>query len=141
MAIYEDRLWGYALHYPDSWLHRSLAGAEGFAAHSQAMGPDYAGPHAGYLLIQAEWNGIQAPIETLWKNHIGKLAGIMGAKQVGSAAWHMGGASGLKADIVPPKKVDKRLWAGVLVKDLLVLKCLVTQGRSESILNPSRLRS
>jgi hypothetical protein len=131
MAIYQNNLWGYTLHYPDDWIHRSLEGAEGFAVHRQALDPDYAGPQAGHLLMQAEWNGLQVPIEPIWKSHIGKLAGIIGAKQLGSATWHMGGAKGLEADIALPKKSNMRLWAGVLVKDLLVLKCMVAHPREE----------
>ena len=131
MAIYENELWGYQLEVPDTWVHRTIQGAEGFAAHPDALDPDYDGSQAGHLLIQAEWNGLQAPIERLWKNHIGKLAGMMGAKQVGSAPWTMAGATGVETDIALPKKTENRLWAGVLVKNFLVLKFMLVHPIEE----------
>jgi hypothetical protein len=108
-----------------------MQGAEGFAAHAPALEPEYTGPDAGHLLIQAEWNGMQAPIEPLWMDHIGKLAGMVGAKQVGTAAWQMAGAEGIEADIALPKKTEKRLWAGILVKDFLVLKFMLVHPIEE----------
>ena len=133
MAAFEDALWGYRLTFPNTWIHRTIQGAEGFAAHDQALEPEYTGPQAGHLLIQAEWNGMQAPVELLWKTHIGKLAGMIGAKQVGSAPWTMAGATGVETDIALPKKTESRLWAGILVKEFLILKFMLVHPLEERL--------
>jgi hypothetical protein len=49
----------------------------------------------------------------------------MGAREVGSAPWQMGGAAGFEAEIVLPKRENKRLWTGILSHGFLVLKFMV----------------
>lgn len=125
MTEFEQALWGYRLSYPEDWVHRSFPEAEGFAANRQGLEPDADGPGSGHLLIQAEWNGMRVPVEPLWEAHIARVAAMVGAHRVGSAAWGMGGAVGYEAEIVMPKKTENRLWAGFLARDWLVLKIMV----------------
>jgi hypothetical protein len=126
MSLFQHPLWGYQLAYPDDWVHLSIGDAEGFAAHLQALESGYEGPKPGQLLVSAEWNCARRPIGPLWSQHIGLMAGMLGAKQIGSAPWRMGGAVGVEAEIVLSKKENRRLWAGILEKDFTVLKFMVT---------------
>ncbi len=126
MKIFQHILWGYELSYPDDWTHRTIQDKEGFALLPEALEPGYEGPNAGYLMVKAEWNCVRKPIEPLWNSHIGLTAGMLSAKKVGSAPWRMGGASGFEAEIVMPTKSNRRLWTGILAKDLTVLHFLVT---------------
>jgi hypothetical protein len=57
------------------------------------------------------------------------LAGMLGAKQVGSALWKLGEAAGLEAEIVLPKKDTRRLWTGILMRDFRVLHFMVTHPK------------
>lgn len=125
MAEFQQMIWGYRLSYPDDWIHRSLHEVEGFAADPHALDPDAAGPGSGHLLIQAEWNGMRVPVEPLWESHIAKIAAMFGAARVGSARWTMGGGAGHEAEIVLPKKAEKRLWVGFLARGLVLLKIMV----------------
>src|SRR5512147_2380879 len=126
MKIFQHELWGYELTYPDDWTHRTIQDKEAFAFLAEALEPGYEGTNAGYLMVKAEWNCARKPIEPLWNRHIGLTAGMLSAKKVGSAPWRMGGATGLEAEIVLPTKSSRRLWTGILSKDLTVLHFLVT---------------
>ena len=84
MTIFQHKLWGYELTYPDEWTHKSIQDTEGFAATPESLTPDYAGPKPEHLLVRGEWNGTRQPIETLWGQHVGKLAVMLGAKNVGA---------------------------------------------------------
>lgn len=131
MAVFQQALWGYALTYPDDWVHRSLGEVEGFAALPEALEPGYAGERAGHLLVKAEWNAMLQPVEPLWAQHMGTTAGMIGAKKVGSAPWQMGGASGLEAEIVLSKQTNMRLWSGILARDFLALHFMVAHPKEE----------
>ena len=82
--------------------------------------------------MRGEWNAGGQKIEPLWAQHIAKLAGIIGPKQVGAAPWKMGGgSSGLEAEIVLPKRENKRLWTGILTRGLAVLHFTVMHSLEE----------
>ncbi|MFH1632974.1 MAG: hypothetical protein ABIG63_03060 [Chloroflexota bacterium] len=131
MTIFQHKLWGYELTYPDEWTHKSIQDTEGFAAIPESLTPDYAGPTLGHLLVRGEWNGARQPIELLWGQHVGKLAVMLGAKNVGAAPWQMGGASGFEVEIVLPKQNDKRLWAGILAREATILHFMVVHLKEE----------
>lgn len=131
MTVFQNILWGYALSYPDQWAHRTLGALEGFAEIAEAFDPDYSGPNSGQILARGEWNCPRQPIEPIWNRHIGMLASWVGAKQLGSAPWRMGGAVGLEAEIVLPKKDNRRLWTGILEHHFTVLHFVVLHIREE----------
>ncbi len=121
MAIFRHILWGYELTYPEDWIHQSAQDADTFVPAKDL--------EAGQLSIRGEWNWERQSIEPFWIRHIGKLAGMIGAKQVGSAPWRLGRATGLEAEIVLPKKDSRRLWTGVLMHDFCVLHFMVTHPK------------
>ncbi len=131
MQIFQHPLWGYQLSYPDSWMHRTLGEIEGFAATADSLeeGPGFT--NGGHLLVRADWNGTLQPIDQLWAQHLGQLGGFIGAKNIGSAAWEMGGATGFEAEIVLPKKENRRLWAGILAFNFIVLQMALEHPREE----------
>jgi hypothetical protein len=131
MAVFQHVLWGYELTYPDNWVHQTLGAVEGFAAIPEALTPDYVGPDSGQILVRCEWNCARTQIEPIWNRHIGMLASWVGAKQLGSAPWRMGGASGIEAEIVLPKKDNRRLWTGILQRGLTVLNFVVLHLKEE----------
>lgn len=126
MTLFRHILWGYELTYPDQWNHQLVQDVDAFVP-SANDGTD--GGDAGQLLIRGEWNWERQPIEPLWHRHIGMLAGMIGAKQVGSAPWKLGDAVGLEAEIVLPKKENQRLWTGILMHDFRVLHFMVTHSK------------
>ena len=128
-TIFRHILWGYELTHPDHWIHQEIQDADAFAATTDALNPYYSGAESGHLLVRGEWNWERKQIEPLWNQHIGKLAGMLGAKQVGSAPWKIGEALGLEAEIVLPKKDNRRLWTGILMKDFRVLHFMVTHPK------------
>ncbi|HET9915114.1 MAG TPA: hypothetical protein VFQ13_24700, partial [Anaerolineales bacterium] len=140
MAVFRHILWGYELTYPDHWTHQSVQDADAFAppvpsippeetGGFDALDPDHEGSSASQLLIRGEWNWERQPIEPLWNRHIGMLAGMLGARQVGSAPWKLGDATGLEAEIVLPKKDNRRLWTGILMRDFRVLHFMVSHPK------------
>lgn len=131
MAVFQHVLWGFELTYPEDWFHRNLGDVEAFAMLPEALNPDYDGPKSGQVLVRCEWNALGQPIQPIWNRHIGLLSGWMGAKTVGSAPWHMGGATGIEAEIVLPRKDEKRLWTGVLERDRIVLHFVVIHLKQE----------
>jgi hypothetical protein len=126
MTVFRHILWGYELSYPDHWTHRSVEDADAFFEALDAGGE---GLESAQVLVRGEWNWERKPIEPMWNRHIGLLAGMVGAKQVGSAPWKLGGASGLEAEIVLSKKENQRLWTGILMQDFRVLHFMVTHPR------------
>jgi len=133
MTVFQHPLWGYELTYPDDWAHRSIPGYEIFATIPEALQDSYQGPLSGQILVKGEWNCARQPIEPLWTNHIGRLASMLGAHQVGSAPWRMAGAVGMEAEILMPKRENRRLWTGILSYDFTVLQFLVTHPREERV--------
>lgn len=138
MKVFRHLLWGYELTYPDHWTHQSIQDADAFVPHvsltiaqatNEALNSDNDELDSGQLLVRGEWNWERTPIEPLWTRHIGLLAGMMGAKQVGSAPWKLGDAVGLEAEIVMPKKDNRRLWTGILMHDFRVLHFMVTHPK------------
>ncbi len=129
MTVFQHTLWGYELTYPDHWTHQTVQDADAFVTIPDALDPYYFGQDAGQLLVRGEWNWAADPIEPLWNKHIGMLAGMLGAKEVGSAPWKIGQASGLEAEIVLPKKDNQRLWTGVLMQDFRVFHFMVTHPK------------
>ena len=125
MTVFQHILWGYELTYPDEWVHAQIKGVDIFAASKEALGDSYLGSDAGQLLVRGEWNWSRQAIEPMWNDHVARIAIMLGAKQLGSAPWQMGGASGLEAEIVLPKKDNRRLWTGVLMRDFRVLHFMV----------------
>ncbi len=130
-ATFQQKLWGYELTYPDDWTHRSMGEVEGFAARPEALDAVQDKPQSGHLLVRAEWNGIGHPIDALWEAHIAKVAGMVGAKNVGSAPWTLAGATGYEAEIVLPKKEQNRLWVGFLSRGAILLEFMVAHPLEE----------
>lgn len=129
MTVFQHILWGYEITYPDHWVHQPVQDTDVFAAITAALDPYYLEQDAGQVLVRGEWNWARQPIEPLWNRHIGMLAGLLGAKHVGSAPWRIGDATGLEAEIVLPKKDSRRLWSGVLMRDFRVLHFMVTHPK------------
>ena len=133
MSSFQHPLWGYEFTYQVDWVHRSVQDADGFAAIPEALEPDYQGPSSGQLLVRAEWNCARQPIGPLWSRLIGLTAGMLGAKQVGSAPWRVGSAVGLEAEMMLPKKENRRLWTGILEQDFTVLHFMVMHPLDERL--------
>ena len=138
MKVFQHILWGYELTYPDHWTHQAVQDADTFMPHVPStnvqethvsLDADSDGLAAGQLVVRGEWNWERKQIEPLWNRHIGLLAGMVGAKQVGSAPWKLGDAVGLEAEIVLPKKDNQRLWTGILMRDFRVLHFMVTHPK------------
>jgi hypothetical protein len=95
MSKFQQLLWGFELTYPDSWAHRSLPETEGFAASPEAFEMDAQGPAAATSFFAQTGTAPVQPVEQLWKQHIGQAAGMLLARNVGAAPWHMGGGVGI----------------------------------------------
>ncbi len=131
MGVFQHVLWGFELTYSDDWIHRKMGEVDGFASIPEALTPDYSGPKSGQVLVRGEFNCARQPIEPIWNRHIGMLASWLGAHQVGSSPWSMAGALGVEAEIVLPKKDDRRLWTGILERDMTVLHFIVLHLKEE----------
>ncbi len=129
--IFQHPLWGYQLSYPDDWVHRTIGAIEGFARTPEALeeGPGF--EQGGHLLVRADWNGMLQPVDKLWSQHLAQTGGLIGAKNIGSAPWELGGASGYEAEVVLPKKENRRLWAGILAFNFIVLQMALEHPREE----------
>ncbi|MCJ7622991.1 MAG: hypothetical protein MUO76_05780 [Anaerolineaceae bacterium] len=125
MIIFQEPFWGYELTYGDGWTRRTVGDAEWFLPHSEPVEEPQDENLQGHLIIRAEWVYPAPQIEPLWNRHIGSMAGMIGAKNVSSVRWLLGGASGYEAEIVLPKKSNKRLWTGILQKDSVFLNFVV----------------
>lgn len=132
MALFQNPLWGFEMTYPDEWSQRSHAGADGFAQSAEVF--DQAGnvnEQAAYMLVRGEFNGYRKEIAPLWNQYITKLSVMLGAKKLGAAPFSMGGANGFEAEIQLPKKVNRRLWAGILARGTTILHLMVSHPREE----------
>lgn len=124
-------LWGYSFTYPQDWHHQTVAGVEGFSAIPEALQPGYTGAFSGHLLIKPEFNPHLKDVGPFWRQHIALTAGFLGAKNVGAAPWRIGEATGIEAEILLPRKEKRRLWAGILAKDVLILSFMVSHPFQE----------
>ncbi len=131
MTAFQQPFWGYTFQIPAELIHRRLMDADGFAMIPAALAPDYEGPNLGHIVVRGEWNWQRQPLEPVWNRHMTRLSIMLGAKRVGSAAWTMGGATGLEAEIQLPQKVDKRLWVGILSSGPVILHFMVTHRKEE----------
>jgi hypothetical protein len=131
MTEFQHIYWGYEITYPDFWHHQKIQDIDYFVSTVDAIEPNYDGSGAGQIQIRGEWNWARQNVEPLWNIQLGKLASLFGAKNVGSAPWRLGEASGLEAEIVLPKKDNLRLWTGILMHDFLILHFLVTHPKTE----------
>jgi len=132
MAIFQHPLWGFELTYPDSWTHQRNANADGFAQNGEVF--DQAGDaneQAAHMLVRGEWNGRRVSIGPLWNQHITKLSIMLGAKKLGSSPFSMGGANGFEAEMQMPQRENRRLWAGILARDTVILHFMVSHPREE----------
>ena len=132
MAIFQNPLWGFELTYPDEWIHKSHADTDGFAKNIEAF--DHAGAvneQAAHMLVRGEWNGRREPIAPLWNQHITKLSIMLGAKKLGASPFSMGGANGFEAEIQLPRRQNRRLWAGILARDTVILHFMVSHPKEE----------
>ena len=131
MTTYQHPLWGYELDLPKGWVHQRMQETDGFASHTEALQPNYEGANLGHLLIRGEWNWSRQSLEPLWNQHITKLSVMMGAKKLGAAPWTLGVGQGFEAEILLPKKTNKRLWIGILAYDATILHFMVTHWKEE----------
>jgi hypothetical protein len=131
MLTFQHPLWGYELSYPENWSHHTLDETEAFSANPDALESSDTGIVNGQILVRAELNYPPRLIEPVWNQHIAQVAGMLGAKQVGSAPWQMSGATGIEAEIVLPKRENQRLWAGVLARGYVILKFAVTHPKEQ----------
>lgn len=126
MSIIQNIYWGYEISYPDYWFYKQISDTDFFVSTPDAFDPLYDGKDSGQIAIRGEWNWEKKDIKPLWSEHIGLLAGMLGAKDVGSADWRLGKAVGIEAEIVLPKKLNRRLWTGILAHQFCVLHFMVT---------------
>ena len=129
MILFQHIFWGYEVAFPNSWFRRRVQDTDILLANIDALDPYYDGPGAGQLQIRGEWNWERQKIEPLWNQHIGMMAGMLGAKNVGAAPWRMRDAFGMEAEIVLPEKANRRLWTGILMRDYRVLHFMVTHPK------------
>ncbi len=123
--IFQNKFWGYEIDIPKNWIHKNFQDIDGFALDPKAFHPDYEGKRLGQLLIRGEWNSKNRTLEDLWGQHFTKLSIMLGAKQIGSAPWQMGGATGFEVEILLPKRDKKRLWVGILQHGRVILHFMV----------------
>ena len=130
MAIFQNPLWGFELTYPDDWAQKSTAEADGFAETAKVF--DQVGSvnkQDAHMLVRGEFNGYRKPIAPLWNQYITKLSIMLGAKKLGASPFSMGGANGFEAEIQLPKKLNRRLWAGVLARETTILHFMVSHPK------------
>ncbi|MHB8089840.1 MAG: hypothetical protein ACYDH2_16495 [Anaerolineaceae bacterium] len=125
MTVFQHIFWGYELTYPDFWIHQKIQDTDIFISTLEALESDYNGSGAGQIQIRGEWNWARQNIEPLWNQQLGKIAGIVGARNVGSAPWRIGDSTGIEAEIVLPKKDKNRLWTGILIHEFCILHFMV----------------
>ncbi len=132
MAIFQHPLWGFELTYPGDWAHQRNADADGFAKSAKAFTQTQGNAtQAAHMLVRGEWNGRREPIAPLWNQHITKLSIMLGAKKLGASPFSMGGANGFEAEIQLPRRQNRRLWAGILARDTIILHFMVSHPRDE----------
>lgn len=132
MAYFQDPFWGYALTIPDEWGARTKLGVSGFAADIEALDhADDVNNQVAHMFVRGEFNGRREPIASRWNKHLAKISLMMGAKKIGSAPFKMGGATGFEAEIQLPKKVDRRVWLGILARETVILHLMVSHRKGE----------
>ncbi len=129
MTVFQHMFWGYEITFPDSWFRQQVQDTDILLANIDGLDPFYDGPDAGQVHIRGEWNWERQKVEPLWNQHIGMVAGMLGAKNVGAAPWRMRDAVGMEAEIVLPEKANRRLWTGILMRDYRVLHFMVTHPK------------
>lgn len=77
------------------------------------------------MLIQPDWVFEDRNLGVLWQRHVGEMAGVIGAKKVGGAPLRIRSAQGYEAEILLPKKDNKRLWMALLLQGPIVLSLVV----------------
>ena len=128
MNGYQHPMWGISFTLPDGW--QDDEDGDQVSISSQA----YPG---ATLQVRCEWNGALRPVGPIWTGHIGKLAGIFGASEVGSVPWKLNDLNGIEAEIRMPKKAETRLWAGVLAHGFIILQLAITHPiEDKEALNP-----
>ncbi|MBN2554832.1 MAG: hypothetical protein JXA97_02740 [Anaerolineales bacterium] len=130
MAEYQNLLWGFSLAFPDTWEKNLDGDAVLFSAPESGLSRNGAF-ETGKVMLRPEWNPEQTDIKKLWNLHIGKIAGVLGAKRVGASPWHMGDMKGMEAELVMPKKDPMRLWTGILARERIILHFMVTHHKLE----------
>ena len=132
MALFQNPLWGFKLTYPNDWAQKSNAGMDGFAQDAHAFDQDGAvNEQAAHMLVRGEFNGKRSPIAPLWNQHVTKLSIMLGAKKLGGSLFSMGGANGVEAEIQLPKRTNRRLWAGILARETVILHFMVSHKKTE----------
>ncbi len=131
MAVFQQHFWGYEVTYPNEWVHATHGDVEAFAMHREALDTAYHGPRMGYLLVRAEYNPYQRPVEPLWSQHLTKIAVMHTAKKVGSAPFEVGSARGFEAELLLPRRDNRRLWTGILSAGGIILHLMVTHRKDE----------
>jgi hypothetical protein len=126
MQRHIDLLWGYSFYYPDDWSCQKISAVDTFTPSDGDKRSASETMDRGYLLVQPEWNALIKPVQPLWQTHIGRVAPMIGAKNVRTASWEMAGAQGLEIEIVLPKSKAERLWVGILPFGHIVLKFVVS---------------
>ncbi len=127
MATFQHPLWGFEFTYPDDWVHAAHGDTDGFAPDAAAFAEaNYESVHAAHLLVRGEWNGYREPIAPRWDQYISKLSVMLGAKKLSSAPFRMGGATGFEAEIQMPRKLNRRLWVGILSRETVILHLMVS---------------
>lgn len=121
-----DPLWGYSFSFPEDWNHKRISGVDTFTPSDGQAQPTGERHDRGYLLVQPEWNALLQPVQPLWEAHIGRVAPLVGAKNIGTAIWEMAGTRGLETEIVLPKAKEERLWVGMLPFGRIILKFVVS---------------
>ncbi len=131
MPLFQQHYWGYEIAYPDDWVHATHEDVEAFAMHTQALDTRYDGPGMGYLLVRAEFNPYRRPIEPLWAQHLTKIAVMHTAKKVGSAPLEVGNLKGFEAELLLPRRDDRRMWVGILSAGGIILHLMVMHRKAE----------
>ncbi|MBI9043401.1 MAG: hypothetical protein JEZ06_02875 [Anaerolineaceae bacterium] len=138
MTIYQNQYWGYELLVPDGWFqnHHSENDTNSFSPNKPETEntkeeEEEEEEEISQLLIRCEWMFPPRPIEPIWRQHIGLTAGVMGAKNVGSAPWVHANSEGFETEIILPKRSNTRLWAGILAKNFMVMKFMLTHPRKD----------
>jgi hypothetical protein len=132
MAIFQHPLWGFELSYPDNWVQQSHDDVDGFAKSAEAFTKSgAANEKVAHLLVRGEWNGWRKPIAPLWNQYITKLSIMLGAKKIGSSPFSMGGANGFETEIQLPRRLNRRLWVGILARGVVILHFMVSHPKDE----------
>ena len=131
MQVFQQHFWGYEVSYPEDWVHAAHGDVEAFGMHEQALDLNYDGKGMGYLLIRCELNPYQSPIAPLWSKYLARVAVMHSAKNVGSSPFRVGNMEGFEAELVLPRRENKRLWVGILSAGGILLHLMVLHRKTE----------